>query len=308
MPKKKTPAKSATTTNPQPPADTPALPPSTQAVLSQLDTENGMTAAEVAESSGLGRSTVTKALSTLHEAGLAVRQDGGHEGSRPIAARWFAAPGTTEALAADDGTEDHTPEPSREAADDGGAATAAQQVPDGAEDRDDEPAPAEEYAAGNDAADSSPDEPTPNTAPDDETELTMPAAAPALGGPGPESGQANNELSDITEHDDQPMPPAAEAGSDPGGDTEAQGAATVAEAEPGAVRLGKGELRAQVEAHLRENPDQTWTPTAISKILNRSAGAINNACVKLSEDETVRAFTDKPVRFQWNGADGTDAS
>jgi hypothetical protein len=217
-------------------------------------------------------------------------------------------------LAVDHGTDDPTPEPSREADDHGGLATAAELAPRGAEDRETEPESVEENVGG-DSADDGPDEPTTNTAPDDEAEATVPAAAPGQADPtepdpGPETGQAavSDDLPDTAENDDEPTPPTGAPGSAPNAGAEAEEIAPAAEAEPGPARLGKGELRAQVEDHLRAHPDQTWTPTAISKILNRSAGAINNACVKLSEAGTVMAFTDKPVRFQWNGENGTAKS
>ncbi len=307
MPKKKTPATSVPAENAQSSSDAPALPPSTQAVLSQLDAENGMTAAEVAESVGLGRSTVTKALSTLHEAGLAVRQDGGHEGTRRIADRWFAASGAIAAPAADHDTDDHTPDLPPETGDDGGLATAAEPAPEEAEDRKTEPEPAGEHT-GADAADDGPAKPTTNAAPGDEAEATVPAAAPAGAehtepASGGEIGQAtaSDALSDTAEHDDQSAPLAAEPGRDSDCGAETEEAAPIVGAEPGPARLGKGELRAQVADHLRDHPDRAWTPSAIAKILGRSAGAINNACEKLLETEAVTTFDDKPRRFQWRG-------
>ena len=94
MPKKMTTTPAPAPAAP-PTADTPALTPAASTVLRLLDAHDGTTTVDLVERTGLGRSTVTKALVVLHEAGLAVRQDGGHEGTRRIADRWFAAPGLT---------------------------------------------------------------------------------------------------------------------------------------------------------------------------------------------------------------------
>jgi hypothetical protein len=336
MPKKKTPTKPAPAANPQPPADTTAFPPSTQTVMAQLDTENGMTAAEVAESSSLGRSTVTKALSTLHDAGLAVRRDGGFDGTRRIADRWFAVPGATDAVQPDLDTDD----PDQPAADDDAQAEPVDAVAEtggdtigdtesAATDRVDDEPPLDILTG----SDSEPDEFTADSGPGSDDE---PADGQAVDGipdgdamhDGPEADEPTHtetaepdhtrdaDAASVPETDepeseraDEPDGLAA-GGSDADGDDARSEAAQpdpvhpvavlgAAGAEASAARLGKGELRAQVKAHLRENPDRAWTPTAISKVLNRSAGAINNACEKLLETEAVTTFDDKPRRFQW---------
>lgn len=349
MPKKKTPAKYEPAANPQPPTDTTAFPPSTQTVLAQLDSENGKTAAEVVESSGLGRSTVTKALSTLHDAGLAVRQDGGFDGTRRIADIWFAAPEASDAVRSDPNSnaDADADDPEQPTADDSAQAEPADGVIDiggdttsdtAAQDRvegepplnsptggdsepderpaesgpdlDDEPADRQtvDGIADGEATHDRPeaDEPThPETAEPDRTSDTDTAPAPKADEP--ESERTDEPDGLAAGGGEGAVPGVAQPGpSLPNAAPGLSSAEQVAGAEASAARLGKGELRAQVEQHLREHPDRAWTPTAISKVLNRSAGAINNACVKLGETGTVTAFTDKPIRFQWNGeGDGT---
>ena len=349
MPKKKTPAKSAPAANPQPPADTPTFPPSTLTVLAQLDSESGMTAAELVESSGLGRSTVTKALSTLRDAGLAVRQDGGFDGTRRIADLWSAAPGASDAARtdpvadADDpeqppADDDAQTEPADGVVETDGNTIADADAPDRVEgeapldirtggdsepderfaesgpDLDDEPADGQAVGGAPDgeAMPGGPeaDEPThPETAEPDHIGDADIARVSEADEPGFERADEPDELADgVTERDGavsgaaQPDPvfPVAAPG--------APSAAQVAGAEALAARLGKGELRAQVEDHLREHPDRAWTPTAISKVLNRSAGAINNACEKLLETGVVTTFEDKPRRFQWRSDQDTSVA
>ena len=62
-------------------------------------------------------------------------------------------------------------------------------------------------------------------------------------------------------------------------------------------RLGKGALRGLVEDFLREHPGQEFGPTALSKALHRSAGAINNACEKLVAEGYAHRARQAPKRF-----------
>lgn len=51
----------------------------------------------------------------------------------------------------------------------------------------------------------------------------------------------------------------------------------------GNAKLGKGGLEQLVKSHLKANPDTEFTPGAIGRVLDRSAGAILNALEKWSE-------------------------
>ncbi|ACU72910.1 hypothetical protein Caci_4042 [Catenulispora acidiphila DSM 44928] len=365
MPKKMTTAPAPATTDTPLTADAPALTPAASTVLSLLDAHDGTTTVDLVERTGLGRSTVTKALVALHEAGLAVRQEGGHEGTRRIADRWFAAPGATadtaapadaEGQADDDSVADPAetmdgdaeaddadaiPAPPHDAAEEDATTTTpsqslaadidaarteplSDQQPDGADadaetetesgaepveaEPDLDPADAEAQDDElSEAEPTTPDDIEPETGPDTDETAAEPADGPTEHA---ETGGDSPNASEASQKSDSPSD-AADQDTDVIRDTDTDDAAPAPEAAedaPSAPRLGKGELRAQVEEHLREHPDRAWTPTAISKVLNRSAGAINNACVKLSESGVVTAFTDKPIRFQWKDQQGADAS
>ncbi|GAA2693160.1 MULTISPECIES: helix-turn-helix domain-containing protein [Actinosynnema] len=61
-------------------------------------------------------------------------------------------------------------------------------------------------------------------------------------------------------------------------------------------RLAPGALRGMVEDHLRDNAGE-FGPTAIGKVLNRSAGAVHNALEKLVAAGVVTRTSDKPKRY-----------
>jgi len=61
------------------------------AVVQALTSRPGSTAAELAAATGLGRSTVSKALAALEAAGAARRQPGGRDGARRLPDRWTPA-------------------------------------------------------------------------------------------------------------------------------------------------------------------------------------------------------------------------
>jgi DNA-binding transcriptional ArsR family regulator len=287
MPKKKT-TKPAPAENAAPSADGPAQPPAAQIVQALLETENGTTAAELSDRAGLARSTVTKALAVLLDHGAAVRREGGHEGARRIADRWFAAPASTLPPVAADAARAETRPDADAPSGDGEPATVdtsdTEVEPNGETTKDGDiggsgaQAPALEGGFDSKHADVGPD-----------TAQAMVSAA------GPEDAASSSAVGE-------------RGPGEAGGAGESETVPVAPDEEDGAPRLGKGELRAMVEAHLRENPDRAWTPSAISKALNRSAGAINNAGVKLAETGSVLAFPDKPVRFQWNGGADADAS
>jgi hypothetical protein len=69
-------------------APTPAAPSSAQALLGALAGRPGATAAELAETAGMGRSTAGKLLASLQAEDRVVRQPGGHQGGRRTADRW----------------------------------------------------------------------------------------------------------------------------------------------------------------------------------------------------------------------------
>lgn len=62
-------------------------------------------------------------------------------------------------------------------------------------------------------------------------------------------------------------------------------------------RLGKGELRAMVLAHLQAQHDEAVTPTAVAASLGRSPGAVSNALVRLTVEGAAVQVGDHPRRF-----------
>lgn len=62
-------------------------------------------------------------------------------------------------------------------------------------------------------------------------------------------------------------------------------------------RLQPGELHRLVGDHLRENPGEEFGPSQISKHLNRSSGAINNALEKMVDEGVAVKTQVAPKRF-----------
>ncbi|MFC6091598.1 hypothetical protein [Saccharothrix lopnurensis] len=62
-------------------------------------------------------------------------------------------------------------------------------------------------------------------------------------------------------------------------------------------RLASGALRGMVEDYLRENTGQEFSPNAVGKALERSAGAVHNALEKLVEGGYAVRTSDKPKKY-----------
>lgn len=62
-------------------------------------------------------------------------------------------------------------------------------------------------------------------------------------------------------------------------------------------RLGKGMLREAVRQHLLAHPEAVFTPTALSRALGRSGGAISNALDALVADGEASMVLEKPRTF-----------
>jgi hypothetical protein len=74
--------------------------------------------------------------------------------------------------------------------------------------------------------------------------------------------------------------------------------ATAPKTDAGTSRLGSGQLRDMVLKHLRDHPDEDFSPSAMGKALARSSGAISNACDRLQADGAVTRTSDKPRKFR----------
>jgi hypothetical protein len=66
----------------------------------------------------------------------------------------------------------------------------------------------------------------------------------------------------------------------------------------GSTRLGSGQLRDMVLQLLRDNPDEDFTPSAIGRRLERSSGAVSNACDRLQVGGAVVQTSEKPRKFR----------
>ena len=75
-----------------------------------------------------------------------------------------------------------------------------------------------------------------------------------------------------------------------------------------AGRLGQGELRRQVAAHLAASPAAAHTPVAIARALNRSAGATGNALATLAARGEAERVPGKPARYRATAATAAAAT
>ncbi|MGW1170745.1 hypothetical protein [Streptomyces sp. NPDC002550] len=257
------------------------------AKLVTLTDDEGATTAELALAVGLGRSTTGKALVTLEEKGLAIRTPGGHDGPRRTPDRWRAAPAPWTSSSSDGASaQDATPtdsEPSTTHASESQASHT-----------DDESAPA--AATTTDIEES-------NTA--DEASATIASAADA---PHDTSHQDDKQPAEYvakeaeahhTGSNDGPKPedtPEPDRQSNP----EQPKTATATAATPlgERKRLAPGALRQLVIDHLRAHPDGAFTATKISRVIEKSSGAIANALDKLVKDGIAEQVSDRPRTYR----------
>jgi predicted transcriptional regulator len=114
--------------------------------------------------------------------------------------------------------------------------------------------------------------------------------------PGPDTETTDETPTEDTESnvDSALLKPVPELPPEP--DTETSD--TSAELAPAkAGRLGKGALRGMVEDYLTEHAGEQFSPNAIGKALNRSAGAVNNALEKLVAEGYALKTQNAPKRF-----------
>jgi DNA-binding transcriptional MocR family regulator len=133
----------------------------------------------------------------------------------------------------------------------------------------------------------------------------QPVSAPQAGASGgevteaPEPAVVDDTVSAEEARDGEPEPDAHE----PTDVVEHAGTAQAAKpakttTKSGEARLGSGQLREMVAAHLRSHPDDEFTPSAIAKVLARSSGAVANACDSLLVASVVVQTNEKPRRFR----------
>ncbi|WP_049580608.1 MarR family transcriptional regulator [Streptomyces sp. SBT349] len=134
-----------------------------------------------------------------------------------------------------------------------------------------EPAPkAATATAENDTADAeaaTPSVPAPRETPDNETATTEATAAVCEEGADEAADNATNE---------EAASPAVEEKK----------------------RLAPGELRQLVIGHLTAHPDEAFTSTGISRVIEKSSGAIANALVTLTKQGIAQQVNETPRRYQ----------
>lgn len=77
--------------------------------------------------------------------------------------------------------------------------------------------------------------------------------------------------------------------------------APTADKAPSGTRLARGGLRQMVYEHLEAHPDDAVTAPRLAKALGRSAGAVANALVKLTEQGQADLVGESPRRYRLAG-------
>lgn len=253
--------------------------------LVNLTDDEGATAAELALAAGLGRSTTGKALVTLEDNGLAVRTRGGHDGPRRTPDRWRAAP--TPKTSRSDGP--GTPEP-----------TNGEPEPSPADTP--EPDTSHTHSQSSTVGETAPD----NAQTSDSTETSGTAAASAADVPqDPPPQDEKHTVEDAADgadmHGDSagnsPEPEGAPA---PQARPEQLTAAPAKMAVPAGEkkRLAPGGLRQMVIDHLSAHPGEVFTATKISRVIEKSSGAIANALDKLVKQGIAEQASDRPRTYR----------
>ncbi|PKV76765.1 hypothetical protein [Nocardia fluminea] len=262
-----------------------------RALWAALRTHPDRTTAALAHIAGIGQSTARRLLAQWETAGCAQSRT---ESDSPRAPKIWntggGAPTTTEpdtapAPADPAPAEPATPEPVTPGPVSDHVATSAEPQPIIPAT---EPAPAEpetpELVSAEPVTSVEADPVTPATAPD-----------PEVASPGPD---APADPEPDTTAETALAAPTGDDSTDPAPDTPVPADATAAaNAESTAERLPAGALRGQVEDYLRDNPGKEFTPHQIGKALERSSGAVHNALVKLTKDETARQTSTAPKKF-----------
>ncbi|MCQ4081836.1 hypothetical protein NGB36_14770 [Streptomyces sp. RB6PN25] len=300
----------------------------------------GATAAELATTAQIGRSTAGKTLTALETSGMTHRHPGGFDGKRRLPDRWYAttapspdvsrspdsqpattphcepqteAPSATAQTAADVTQQPPTaPEP--EPSPDRPTITSVDGTPESSGQRKTPPEPRSDTTTPHTSHDGSRDDhgtqaptaPLPTT-----TEQPDGTPTPA---PSPEVRAGDDESSSGSRRpamaDETVAAALAELVSDGQAETDTAGddsppfRATAVYG--GKQRRAPGELRSRVLTFLRDRPGEEWGPTGLSRQLGASSGAISNALDRLVALGLARRTGEKPRRFTAATADEHD--
>lgn len=235
--------------------------------LVNLTGDDGITATELALAARLGRSTTGKALVTLEEQGLALRTPGGFDGPRRTADIWRPAP--TPATSNDGDAVDPEPTTTEPDTDHPNAGST--------------PTDATPPANGDASATHEGNTPAPTTDAPDETNEH------------PDEDDAHK--ANMHRDDGNPVP---EPDTTPGPAENPEEPTTAPAATPsnGKTRLAPGALRQMVTDHLNAHPGEAFTATRISRVLEKSSGAIANSLVTLTRQGIAEQVTEKPRTYR----------
>jgi len=125
-----------------------------------------------------------------------------------------------------------------------------------------------------------------------------------------EPADTTDPASQDEDHDGQAAPPASATTDTATAEatTAATGAIQPTSEDTGSPRLRPGALRALVHAWLADRPGQEFTPTKIGKELGRSAGAVGNALVTMTDAGEVTQTSHKPRTYRINSNGDQPAS
>ncbi|QRX91145.1 helix-turn-helix domain-containing protein [Streptomyces noursei] len=262
---------------------------------------------KLAHAAGVGHSTAGKALNALEKRDLAARNPGGHDGPCRTPDLWYAttdhkpngnngngqAPTETEPEPTISGTQDTATTDTQTP--NGNATAAAEAEPD-------------THTALGPQSEAPTDTPAPDTDDAAQEEPTADQHAPATNDAVPTS--ARQTQADQGEPS-QPIEPTRAAGHDNAPEPQEP---TAPQATPANVstelsekrRLAPGALRQMVIDHLRAHPDEAFTATKISRIIEKSSGAIANSLTTLVRLGIAEQASDTPRTFRLAAAAPTN--
>lgn len=254
--------------------------PDTAAVTARTEAEDALWAAlhanpnststDLSKAAKIGKSTAQKILTRWAGEGTVTRTAGIPDGGRRSADRWAITPDTADTPA------DTEQDGVVATVDDTATAGTPQPTPDTIDTM---------------PADGADPEPT-GSAP---TATAPVATAPA--DTEPDTAAADDAPETVAPAEVEPVAETAEAMVD--------GAASDATA----TRLAPGALRGMVEDHLRDHPDQEFSPVDIARKLGgRSSGAVSNALDKLVTDKIAVQTKERPKRFALAPKEATAAA
>jgi hypothetical protein len=258
-----------------------------------------VTVADLADQAGVGESTVSRHLPVLERDGEAARTPGGREGRRRLPDQWTP----TAATGRDNDTQETAPaEPVADAepvcvpapGEDTRHKTAPDTDPEQAADADADSGDGHQGTAAEVSGDADADATIPGFDTVAQAELDA-LSARATGTRVQEPSAPQTRASAAARAAAPPRMAPSRSGAT------RIGARAEAEANPvsGSTRLAPGELKLMVKAILDADPDEEFTATAISHILQgRSIGAIQNNLARLAKEGHAVQTNDKPRRYQ----------